>query len=83
MLKEDIKPNDIVIFKNGARTTIDMQTEWIIDEFYDDDLRCLKSDDFTIVKVLRPYYAEIYDRNNRTALELKSEIIRIYERNKR
>lgn len=83
MTKKDIKPNDILIFKNGSRVTIDIETEWVLHEFYDDNLNCIRNDDFSIIKVLRPQYEEIYNRDEyKSAVELKEEILRLYARNK-
>ena len=84
MNKSDIKPNDIVEFKNGKKIIVDNQSMWILNEFYDENMNCFKKEEYTIIKVIRPYYEEIYNRyENKTAVELKDEITRLYERNKR
>ena len=81
MNKSDIKPNDIVEFRNGHRATVDTQTLWVLNEYYDDDLVCSHNDNYTIDKVFRPRYEEIYDRDERelSVMELKKEILDLYD----
>lgn len=56
----DLKNNDILIFKNGSRVIYSKHKKWIIEQYYDNELNCLTNDDYTIVKIYRPYYELVF-----------------------
>ena len=60
--KNQLMPNDVLIYKNGEKAILYEQYYWIILKFYDDDLNHIYNDDYTIIEVLRPHYERIYDR---------------------
>ena len=55
----NLKEKDVVVFKNGKQTEYDNISQWVLDEFYDENLICKRDDRYTIVDVLRPYYYSI------------------------
>ena len=60
--KNELLPNDVLIYKNGEKAILYEQYYWIILKFYDDNLNHIYNDDYTIIEVLRPHYERIYDR---------------------
>lgn len=60
--KQDLLPNDVLIYKNGEKGILYEQYFWMILKFYDNDLNHIYNDDYTIIEVLRPHYERIYDR---------------------
>lgn len=62
MYKDMLQEGDILVFKNGHKKEYNHKDNWMLDNFYDDNLVCLTNDVFTIVKILRPKYTEIYSR---------------------
>ena len=56
----DLKNNDILIFKNGNRSIYTSDRKKIIQQYYDEDLRCLNNDDYTIIRVFRPSYELVF-----------------------
>lgn len=60
--KNQLMPNDVLIYKNGEKAVLYEQYYWTILKFYDDDLNHIYNDDYTIIEVLRPHYERIYDR---------------------
>lgn len=56
----ELKNNDILIFKNGNRAIYTSDRKKIIDQYYDNELNCLTNDNYTIIKVYRPYYDLIF-----------------------
>lgn len=62
--KQDLLPNDVLIYKNGEKAVLYEQYFWTIMKFYDDDLNHVYNDDYTIVEVLRPHYESIYQKSN-------------------
>ena len=60
--KNQLLPNDVLIYKNGEKAVLYAQYYWTILKFYDDDLNHIYNDDYTIIEVLRPHYERIYDR---------------------
>ena len=60
MIKNELQEGDILIFKNGHKKEYTHRDEWMMDNFYDDNLNCLTNDTFTVVRVLRPHYTEVY-----------------------
>ena len=63
--------NDIIEFKNGSRKYYHSTDEWIIKEFYDENLNCLKKDELSIVRILRPKYEEIWKVENQKQNKIK------------
>lgn len=61
-MKEQLQEGDILIFKSGTKREYTHRDEWMIDNFYDEDLNCTTNDKFTIVQVLRPEYEVIYEK---------------------
>ena len=64
MTKQDLMPNDILKFKNGAQVILSRYNFWVIDTFYDDDLKCLQKEEYDIEAVFRPSYDLVYSRIN-------------------
>ena len=64
MNKRDLKKDDILIFKNNNTAVYDSSKIYVIDENYDDELNCLVNDNYTIVKVYRPEYKLVFDKQN-------------------
>lgn len=62
--KQDLIPNDVLIYKNGEKSVLYEQYFWTLLKFYDDDLNHIYNDDYTIIEVLRPHYERIYQRSN-------------------
>lgn len=62
MTKSDIQEGDIITYKNGKKKTINKGDFWVLQEYYDDDMNCIR-DEFTIISIERPYYDTIYSRN--------------------
>lgn len=58
----DLQVGDIVYFKNGKTGTLNEFALAIIELHYADDLTCLVDDNFTIIKIVRPVYEIIYER---------------------
>lgn len=55
-----LQENDIIKFKNGSKKIYSENDDFIISEFYDENLRCINNDNYTIVEILRPHYERIY-----------------------
>lgn len=64
MNKNSLKKDDILIFKNNNTAVYDSSKIYVIEENYDDELNCLVNDNYTIVKVYRPEYRLIFDKEN-------------------
>ena len=64
-MKEQLQEGDVLIFKNGHKKEYTHRDEWMMDNFYDDNLNCLTNDKFTIVEVLRPKYQSVYKRTRK------------------
>lgn len=60
--KNQLLPNDVLIYKNGEKAILYEQYYWIILKFYDDNLNHIYNDDYTIIEVLRPKYERIYEK---------------------
>ena len=60
--KNQLMPNDVLIYKNGEKAILYEQYYWIILKFYDDELNHIYNDDYTIIEVLRPHYKRIYEK---------------------
>ena len=61
----NLQVGDIVFFKNGNKLTLNEFRIAIIEGHYTDDLVCLENDDYTIIKVVRPYYQTMWERNKK------------------
>ena len=61
----NLQVGDIVFFKNGNKLTLNAFRIAIIEGHYTDDLICLENDDYTIIKVVRPYYETMWERNKK------------------
>jgi hypothetical protein len=72
MNKSDIRVGDIIILANGTKETINKRNMYIIERFYADDLKCLTEENCDIIKIYRPVYELIfekeldYDRDRKT-----------------
>ena len=79
-MKEQIKNNDILVFRNG-RTIIynEISHKVILDNFYNELLESVKDANFDIVSVKRPYYEDIFktphDIHNMSRTQLENELI--------
>lgn len=62
MTKNELKIDDLVEFANGKKVMIGVNIQWVIRDFYTNDLKCKTNSDFDIVKVYRPTYEVVYDR---------------------
>ena len=62
MNKEDLKNNDILVLKNNHSLVLGANNMYVIREYYDDELNCIKDDNYTIVKVFRPEYQLVFER---------------------
>ena len=60
--RKDLRPNDILEYKNGEKCMLYEQYYWALLEFYDDDLNHVYNDDYSIAKVYRPEYEVIFER---------------------
>lgn len=63
MNKEDIQKDDLIEFANGKKTIIGEKSIWILDKYYNEDLTCIKNSDYDIIRIYRPTYEEIFERN--------------------
>ena len=62
MTKNELKIDDLVEFANGKKVMLGVNIQWVIRDFYTNDLKCKTNSDFDIVKVYRPTYEVVYDR---------------------
>ena len=78
-MKSKIKENDILVFRNGLEHTYTKLDRWILTQFYDDNLRSLKDEEYDIINIKRPYYENLMSDNNdvhnMSRLELETELI--------
>ena len=65
MTKNELKIDDLVEFANGKKVMLGVNIQWVIRDFYTNDLKCKTNSDFDIVKVYRPTYEVVYERNER------------------
>lgn len=77
-MKTEIKENDILCFRNGLEHTYTKLDNWILTQFYDDELHSLKDEEYDIINIKRPYYENIMGKNKNmhymTRTELESEL---------
>lgn len=59
----ELQENDILVFKSGTKREYTQKDSWMFEQFYNQDLTCKTNDRFTIIKILRPQYEVIFDRN--------------------
>ena len=64
MKKNELQKNDILIFKNNHTAVFDSSKIYVIEQNYDDELNCLTNDDYSIMKIYRPTYELIFDKDN-------------------
>lgn len=64
-MKELLQEGDVLIFKNGHKKEYTRRDEWMLENYYDDNLNCKTNDKFTIVEVLRPKYQSVYKRTRK------------------
>lgn len=69
MKKNELKDNDILVFKNNHSAVLSVSNHYRIEKFYDDDLNCITDDNYSIIKVFRPVYEKIYERENEKVLQ--------------
>ena len=60
MKKNELKRDDILVFKNNHSAVLSASNQYRINNFYDDDLNHIYNDDF--IEVLRPHYERIYEK---------------------
>lgn len=53
MTKQDLKVNDILVFKNKHKSKLYASKMYIINEYYDDELNCLTNEDYNIIGLYR------------------------------
>lgn len=79
--KSEIKENDILYFKNGNNKVFYETERWVLNEFYDNELKCRESDGLDIVNVKRPYYFDMTvdynDVHNMDRLALETEVVEL------
>ena len=64
MKKNELQKNDILIFKNNHTAVFDSSKIYVIEQNYDDELNCITNDDYSIMKIYRPTYELIFDKEN-------------------
>lgn len=69
MKKNELKKDDILVFKNNHSAVLCASNQYRIDKFYDDDLNCITDDNYSIAKVFRPEYQLVYERENVKVLQ--------------
>lgn len=62
MNKEDLKKDDILVMKNNHSLVLGANNMYVIREYYDDELNCINDDNYSIVKVFRPEYQLVFER---------------------
>lgn len=79
--KNEIKGNDILYFKNGSNKVFYETERWVLNEFYDNELKCRENDGLDIVNVKRPYYFDMAvdynDVHNMDRLALETEVVEL------
>lgn len=63
MNKEDIQKDDLVEFANNKKAIVGYNILWIIKEYYNEDLTCKTNSDYDIIRIYRPTYEVIAERN--------------------
>ena len=63
MKKEDIQKGDLIKFANGKESIIGEKSIWILNKYYNDDLTCNFNSDFDIIRIYRPTYEVIAERD--------------------
>ena len=63
MNKQELKRDDILVFKNNHSAVLSASNQYRINNFYDDELNCITDDNYSIVKVYRPVYQVVYERD--------------------
>jgi len=61
-MKIEIKSGDILYFKNGSKAQLGINYLWVLKQYYDEDLNCKTNDEFDIVKIERPIYKKVYEK---------------------
>lgn len=69
MKKNELKKDDILVFKNNHSAVLSASNQYRINNFYDDDLNCITDDNYSIAKVYRPVYQVVYERENVKGLQ--------------
>lgn len=62
-MKKELQKNDILIFKNNHTAVFDSSKIYVIEQNYDDNLNCLTNDDYSIMKIYRPTYDLVFDKD--------------------
>ena len=57
-----VKIGDILELKNGKKVTVGKNTFWILQEYYDDELNCMTNDGDSVLRIYRPVYTVISER---------------------
>lgn len=73
-MKAEIKENDILCFRNGLKHTYTKLDDWILTQFYDDELHSLKDEEYDIVNIKRPYYEDIMGKNKNMHYMTRTEL---------
>lgn len=58
----NLQNGDILELKNGKTLVFTEDRRWVMSCYYDNDLRCLSNDDYTVVAIKRPSYEYVYKR---------------------
>ena len=62
MNKNDLKSNDIIVFANNHSAVFGENNRYMIEQHFDDELKCIDNPDYDIMKIYRPQYEVIYER---------------------
>lgn len=73
-MKTEIKENDILCFRNGLEHAYTKLDNWILTQFYDDELHSLKDEEYDIVNIKRPYYEDIMGKNKNMHYMTRTEL---------
>lgn len=62
MTKEELKKDDVLVMRNNHSLVLGANNMYVIREYYDDELNCIKDDNYTIIQVYRPEYKLMFER---------------------
>lgn len=67
-----LKENDILCLKNGCQIHYNpIRDDMALVNYFDENFNCIKNDEYSIVKILRPTYTEIYNKEDKTLKKVK------------
>ena len=64
MNKNILQINDIVEFRSGKKATVGLNVLSVLDEYYNDDLTCKSRPEYDIIKIYRPRFELISERDD-------------------